>query len=204
MRRRLLTIVLLLLAGAVVNVGVAWGCAVWLDIREGEFRRTNIQIPDGNWGVFRWERAGAVYVMSNRIRIEDLSEPPVSGLDVQSGASDPRPEDLVPSWSTLSIASEAFKSGARLGTDRFADGRGWPFISLVSEFETTDQVAPPGGLSRWESIKVYDGVEIALDSPLKTQSFFRYAPFGPASRSTRSSTPHSSGRSSLVRSRSAA
>ncbi len=29
MKPRLLTILLLLLAGAVVNVGVAWDCAIW-------------------------------------------------------------------------------------------------------------------------------------------------------------------------------
>ncbi len=33
MKRRLIIVAIFLLAGAVVNVGVAWGCALWSDTR---------------------------------------------------------------------------------------------------------------------------------------------------------------------------
>ena len=50
-KRSFVTILIFLLAGAVVNVGVAWGCAAWLDVFRGQHQRVTDRNTD--LGVFR-------------------------------------------------------------------------------------------------------------------------------------------------------
>ena len=67
MRRRLLTIAIFLLAGAVVNVAVAWGCAFWLEELFDGAEETGWQAhPDTNlqWKIGRWYKPGIVVVSS--------------------------------------------------------------------------------------------------------------------------------------------
>ncbi len=74
MRRRLLIIAIFLLVGAVVNVGVAWMCAVWIDVSMGHYREgAAIHLRDGSteitgyWEVRRFDRQGAEYLHSIRL-----------------------------------------------------------------------------------------------------------------------------------------
>ena len=73
MTRRLLILAAFLLAGAVVNVGVAWGCAVWIPASGpyiGESRNARLCELDADrswryWSITRFERSGAVFYHSN-------------------------------------------------------------------------------------------------------------------------------------------
>ena len=59
MRRHLLTIAIFLLAGAVVNVAVAWGCALLLDLVHSDLLDAyNDQYSEIVWGYRRYQRPG--------------------------------------------------------------------------------------------------------------------------------------------------
>ena len=57
MRRRLLVILIFLLAGAVMNVAVAWGFAAWSNpLKAQQFASDNLYRPGHTWSVLRQER----------------------------------------------------------------------------------------------------------------------------------------------------
>ena len=66
MKRRLLIILIFLLAGAVVNVAVAWGCAGWLDTDGGELTEGRGLPVAHHWAVNRWDKPGVVLVHARR------------------------------------------------------------------------------------------------------------------------------------------
>ncbi|MEE8153361.1 MAG: hypothetical protein V3T53_00205 [Phycisphaerales bacterium] len=66
MKRRLLIVAIFLLAGSVVNVAVAWGCAAWIDVRPSR-PRTGWQDDaslsrDLGWVIKRRDAFGATRV----------------------------------------------------------------------------------------------------------------------------------------------
>ncbi len=113
-----------LLAGAVVNVAVAWGCAVWIAVgREREV--TASRYTDTNRvHVGRWSRSGASIMYADRVRA-------AYGFSRVDGA----PEKLLPDWSGLGTARAAYESGAVDEEYRVVDMRGWPMLTLWSEGE---------------------------------------------------------------------
>jgi len=119
---RLRTIALFLLLGAVVNVGVGWGCAWFVDVYEAPQERAKSFEIGHRWFVLRWRRAGADRVTS------------IQSSSAHAPATATPPELLVPSWNPIFIVSHKLDgvSGPSEGR-RLQDGRGWPMLSLYGE-----------------------------------------------------------------------
>lgn len=133
MKRRTLTIVTFLLLGMMINVSVAWGCALWIDVQvwdATEMRLTAAQAPA--FFLQPYERPGAIVVKGWPIHdLEEFfgdqwavfapSEPSEAGLD--------RWVKPLPFWGPdpfrLLLAADR-----RSGRIVLGDGRGWPFPSL--------------------------------------------------------------------------
>ena len=145
MRRRLLIVVVFLLAGAVVNVAVAWGCAVWLDSGgpiHGSPTRGVTATDDPRWWVWVIDVRGSTMVKSWASR-----DPPRLGalppdatqeeIDAWlSGEPIRVPDDLVPvpAWSRVS----AMPTEANYGKGKAAlweDAAGWPMRGLASQHQ---------------------------------------------------------------------
>ncbi len=128
MKRRLLIIGIFLLLGAVVNVAVAWGCAVWIRAPYGatpgtlyEETRRN---PAGGWDIWYLQesrRPGAAFYWS----FYEL------GVELQQPAnSDPMPSEIAPAWGSLGAPFES----QREFDYRDIHGSGWPMISMWCEY----------------------------------------------------------------------
>ncbi len=119
MRRRLRTIAIFLLAGAVMNVAVAIGCALCLN----PFATFNYdgayagRIDGEMWFAERWSRRGVVLVISLR------SLGPAATPD----HTDPSPSDLIPRWFQRQPIAEDETDNRLLGA------YGWPLVALRYE-----------------------------------------------------------------------
>ncbi len=125
MKRHLLIIAICLLLGAVVNVAVAWGCAVWLEVFRGQFERVRDRNTD--LGVFRaakFSRPGAMYFETVRWK----------GRVQQSVSPTDDPNELLPGWTGLTAPTQAYESGKYQIEYRAVDLRGWPMRSLWLEY----------------------------------------------------------------------
>lgn len=124
MKRRLLNIAIFLLAGAVVNVAVAWGCAAWIDL-SGVSRDpwgADCEMPGTNiWQVSIYRRRGSV-------RIVSWWNTPNTGFTAYDPEMSAAP--LVPHWAPfLSPTHEPLSDGFHTF---FADSQGWPLPSMWS------------------------------------------------------------------------
>ena len=125
MRRRLLTILILLLAGAVVNVAVAWGCAAWGDVpRTGAVALETT--PGNHWRVLRMDQTAATFFYVERVK-----DPTIDW----SYTSEPPPSQLEPSWTSLSTPSPESRSAdsERTREVRHIVAFGWPLRAVWCE-----------------------------------------------------------------------
>ena len=129
MKRRLTKLVVFVLLGAIVNVAVAWGCALWLDIRKG--MSTVYRGPD----------------LHDRRSIETLwvvrsSRPGALGLSAGRGTSHSSPpnllkqrsELLVPNWARAQLFTWWSDGPTQQNESYYGelDARGWPMLSFWS------------------------------------------------------------------------
>ncbi len=123
-------LVVFLLLGAIVNVAVAWGCAVRLDIRKDSFTSVyrsldpdETQTKDPFWWVIRRSRPGGFYFSSRRGTPQHGPGP---------NASEGLPELLVPNWARDQLLPWQSDSTAQLDEIGYwtVDARGWPQLSL--------------------------------------------------------------------------
>ncbi len=124
-KRRLLTVAIFLLLGAVVNVAVAWGSALAINPWMAEERVGSRTGPDGTFSAFRFRRFTVTGYMLEK-----------SQTMQEEYASGPDPHSLVPAWARFGEELDS----ARLSEHRYIDTRGWPMRSMWSE--------APGGYSR--------------------------------------------------------
>ena len=145
MKRRLLVAAAFLLVGAVVNVAVAWGCAVLLDVRTSVDKETAFVSKDRQtWYVWTLSRPGALSVFS--VRSSSRSN---QGFPVEEGRTVKDPSALIPSWTPF--LTPTFALGEQSYEHRAAEGRGWPMLGLWCE--TSEGLGggirvgewPPGG-----------------------------------------------------------
>jgi hypothetical protein len=139
MKRRLLILAVFLLAGAIVNVAVAWGCAATINIHEGS--RPSYSAPMENGSVSSVHATGAVVVSTHR---DDYALPFVfDTIMLPPGKFGRR---IAPAW-----AFDALKAfGRETIPERLAvDGRGWPMIALWST-HTWSPYQPQGAGHRYE------------------------------------------------------
>ena len=162
MERRLTTLVVFLLLGAIVNVAVAWGLALAIDIRKAPATALYRKIDPaessvrGILFVSRWSEPGAVCLISYVGR-------PHHGPG--QGTLEGVPELLVNDWARRQILpwilGEAPWPENGLGLDRRElDARGWPMLSfwcVTAQRRTFSGVKAEGGLQlpdRW--VKKHD------------------------------------------------
>ena len=144
MRRRLLIAAIFLLAGAVVNVAVAWGCAAWVDpvgtpyapsapwmlapikasAAMGRLFGGDDDAPFALWQVGVYQAQGARVVVSYW-----LDGDSVSGMGGSIPAAPPEP--LIPRWAQF-LAPPGDGASSHMWHLRLADGRGWPCLALLS------------------------------------------------------------------------
>ena len=126
MRRRVVTILALLVAGAVVNVGVAWGSAVW----SGPSRRVvgAEQAIDGShgWSVTRSKTATCDWV---RLEWYVQGDSPWQLTPGNTHIKGPHPATLIPWWLTV-VRPKLVPDDDRSLSIVEADG--WPIVSLWS------------------------------------------------------------------------
>ena len=124
MKRRLFKLVVFLLLGAIVNVVVAWGCALWVD--RGQVKLVEGRTMQGYiWVVRRGSARGSEFVLSVRS---------YSDIDVPLPGEGNWPPDLIPSWSTISL--EIDPAGPKIGgfQTQLQQARGWPMLSMRCTF----------------------------------------------------------------------
>ena len=117
-----LPIAIFLLAGAVVNVAVAWGCAIAIDIRFDGVKLSKgvITSSEGHWEVTRVDRFGTTWVASTQSK-SDFEEYFVT---------DTPPDAVIPSWGDLANQTDSLRSPNVEQEMRYVDARGWPMRSL--------------------------------------------------------------------------
>jgi len=124
-KRRLLIIAIFLLAGAVVNVAVAWGCALWVEVFRGGFESVTARNTDlGAFQAKKFSPPGAMIFETVRWR----------GRIMQSAPPIDDPNELLPSWTGLTAPTPAYESRKYRIEYRAVDVRGWPMRSLWCEF----------------------------------------------------------------------
>ena len=122
MRRRLLTILIFLLAGAVVNVAVAWGCGAWLETAHAEQSFLASSPASPRWKMTVGKRTGAT-----RVALVKDDEPYRPGAHWPVGNP--------PYWSRGRHAPDDSSSKYRM-SDPIAwwlieEARGWPIRSMI-------------------------------------------------------------------------
>jgi hypothetical protein len=140
-RRHLVRVMLLLLAGAVVNVAVAWGCAYRAEINldKGPIRSgASGPHDDGSrnagyedWIVsYVWRRGGLS--VQSEWRDRDTSD------DIEA-ATLIEPESLIPSsWAQYLVPSQSSQT-TRMEHIRCVDAWGWPVLSLYTVWTGDDR-----------------------------------------------------------------
>ena len=126
LKRPLLIIVIFLLLGAVVNVAVAWGCAVWMNPRLCDARQRVGVDGEGEgyvrWIIFERDTTGALSVISNW---RDIGMGGSGYGGFHNGSARP----LVPAWAPF--ASPDHESPSHAYHYCVATARGWPYLSLA-------------------------------------------------------------------------
>ncbi len=134
MKRRALTILIFLLAGAVVNMAVAWGCAVWVNVVADKLNESaDVRGPEEVWGAKVWRRAGAELCTSSRIARAGKPRTGLTEIAQQSAAKHPR--DILPNRGFLILPTKSFLSGGTNHDHKGVSSRGWPLLSMSCEYD---------------------------------------------------------------------
>ncbi len=132
--RSLAPVTVILFIGASVTVGVAWHCAVTVDVTAHPVGAVVYEPED--WGIpsmTLWSHKGAERVLSNET---------FGGINVQGGRFEriqsnlPRgaPPVQYPSWSLEGHGGIGFPRDAAAYDGVVEDARGWPFLSMRCTF----------------------------------------------------------------------
>ena len=167
MKRRIVLAAIFLLAGAVVNVAVAWGCAVRINVFDSQPRSGFTK----HLAVIRFSAFGSTWFWILRGGHPWARQFPDDGA---------KPGDAIPYWAAYMLAElalepplTAWTTPRPVTTCRVADARGWPMRSLYSE--QIQQVVKLGptlrGLphpeplalpAKWENHPIRNGMKTSL------------------------------------------
>ena len=130
MKRHLLIVAIFLLAGAVVNVAVAWGCAMCVDVHDvgkyvGTYRNPAAVTTEDLWTLDIWSCPGGMLIHSQRAGV------------FRPSPEQPFPGHLLPYWSNLAVPGAEYASGASSFEKYFVEAHGWPLLALRCEFSFT-------------------------------------------------------------------
>ena len=135
MKRHVFIAAIFLLAGAVVNVAVAWGCAILIRLMEpgrGALPRVEASLwerePDGSWyfwEILRSKDRGVLLYHS----FWDAGSEDIIYYDV---SAELRPDELAPSWAGLRTPPDTDYES------RWVHGLGWPVVSMWRDYDLSD------------------------------------------------------------------
>ena len=135
MTRRILTILLFLVIGAILNVAVAWTFAATLDVGRGSVLELYKCVDDSHhWEVFRWDRGAGTRVMSRSWRGQGPAE-----------YNEGNPELLLARWG--SIESPDLNTTDEIS--RIDEAWGYPMRAIALRF--TSSRAPDGTTTTTEN-----------------------------------------------------
>ncbi len=133
MKRRLTKLVVFLLLGAVVNVAVAWGCALGLPVLswDGPFwRSSRTGDPAPYWVVQQLERPGAMRYTWLHVPYDFDNAP---GIDLGVFREiEPVDLDDIPRWSRLDYTNPPPQKYRGWSSHFIDDARGWPVLAMSS------------------------------------------------------------------------
>jgi hypothetical protein len=138
-KRLIVTILILLLAGAMVNVAVAWGLAAWVDVLEGEGTRRFLYVRDGQWFVTEYRALGSTLVSSAITHGRPKSRPRLVRVKDE--------DDMLPYWAPIRESQGAIR-----------DARGFPARTMVCSGEW--RRSPSLG---WIATLTHDGIQLPSD-----------------------------------------
>ncbi len=175
MKRRLLMIVLFLLLGAVLNVAVAWGCAILIDLRlcTGSPIFTGFSLgrtaSGHDWTVLANQRRGGAIIGSY------VESPGQQGMAqaLRQRLAEGAPSLRVPSWSRAAIPK--FDPAVNSRQAQVAEGFGWPWLSLWVSFHEIR----PSGTTGTTTVAVERSTGLAVSSGAKLLDPPRALPLGP-------------------------
>ena len=138
MRRRIFIVVIFLLAGAVVNVAVAWGCAAWVHLpwRTANERVGGCWVAENSryWMIWEHRTTGAVRVISRWRDVEMVG--------VGSGFPDGPCRPLVPAWAPFVAPDD--EPPTKASHAWLTSSRGWPMCSVAGALHLTSRPSPRG------------------------------------------------------------
>ncbi len=133
MKRRLLIIAIFLVLGAAVNVAVAWGCAVWIEIADvGNVTWSRVS-QQSESDAFEWQysiyrRRGATKIRLSLVMLEKGQRDEAGPVPATLPAGVPRWHRGWPRESQVSWEGSEYP--------RTHEARGWPLLSMWSEYFT--------------------------------------------------------------------
>ncbi len=153
MKRRLLIVAFFLLAGAVANVGVAWGLAIWGPFGfKGASEGYTISDGEVGWWLTRYDWIGARRLISRRASVgtwTDLKAAQRASLGAVRLWEFP-PRDASPADELLAPWGQIRESSVLCGLGEHEyltdDARGWPLRSMWCSWGTPDvcsRLPPP-------------------------------------------------------------
>ncbi len=165
MRRRLFKLVVFLLLGGIVNVAVAWGCAILIDLYlytgSPSFSGFSVgKIASGHdWAVLANERSGGAIIGSYVESPEQREYAHEMRLRLAEGGA---PSLRIPSWSRAAIPK--FDPAVNSTQAQVVEGYGWPWLSLWVSFH---EIRPSGttgttkvAVERWTGLALSSGAKL--------------------------------------------
>ena len=140
MKRRLLTLALFLLLGAVVNVAVAWALAMSVDVGLTHYDASaGIVSSDETLGVSTHSSFGASLVYVHHSRNERTRESQIFGGD---------PHELLPSWGDLDLVpSEDYTEGRASIDNQALNSYGLPMLAMWYRYRINPRIRPTAPLT---------------------------------------------------------
>ncbi len=175
MKRRLLAFAIFLLLGAVLNVAVAWGCAILIDLRlctgSPSFSGFSLgRTASGHdWTVLANQRRGGAIIGSYVESPGQWSMAQALRQRLAEGA----PSLPVPSWSRAAIPK--FDPAVNSRQAQIVEGFGWPWLSLWVSFHEIR----PSGTTGTTTVAVELWTGLAVSSSARLLDPPRALPLGP-------------------------
>lgn len=129
--KHLRTILIFLLLGAVVNVSVAWGIVLFVDVigRNANWSGGAEIVGNESWALSRWDSFGSMLFESERARGE------FSSLVQQSVAEFDPPSHISSDWAPLDVLTDEYvraesQDGQLVEELQRFEARGWPLLAF--------------------------------------------------------------------------
>ena len=141
-KRTLLRVLLLLIGGTIINIAMAWGCALFVPVVTTK-ADTQMSCDDREgWAVKHWKSPGMDFLQSMRSSLLAPVAGRHAGLPRQGD-----PKTLVKDSSPLASLHPLYANGERGQDDRAVACWGWPLLSMWCEYDMFLTIKVNGGIA---------------------------------------------------------